>query len=204
MTEEQQLLVGMDTYLAAGVHIGTQIKTKMMERFIFRVRSKGLSDLDVRKTDERIRIVAKFLARFPPEKILVVSQRQYGKKPAMMFAKVIGAKAIIGRFVPGTLTNPSYKNFIEPEVILLTDPKADAQALREAMKVRIPIVSLCDTDNVTTGVDLIIPANNRGKRSLALVYWLLARQVLRERGDIGPDEDIPYTIDDFETKLKST
>lgn len=145
MTEEQQLLVGMDTYLAAGVHIGTQIKTKMMERFIFRVRSKGLSDLDVRKTDERIRIVAKFLARFPPEKILVVSQRQYGKKPAMMFAKVIGAKAIIGRFVPGTLTNPSYKNFIEPEVILLTDPKADAQALREAMKVRIPIVSLCDT-----------------------------------------------------------
>ncbi len=204
MTEEQQLLVGMDTYLAAGVHIGTQIKTKMMERFIFRVRSKGLSDLDVRKTDERIRIAAKFLARFPPEKILVVSQRQYGKKPAMMFAKVTGAKAIIGRFVPGTLTNPSFKNFIEPEVILLTDPKADAQALREAMKVRIPIVALCDTDNVTTGVDLIIPANNRGKRSLALVYWLLARQVLRERGDIGPEEEIPYTIDDFETKLKAT
>lgn len=204
MTEEQQLLVGMDTYLAAGVHIGTQIKTKMMERFIFRVRSKGLSDLDVRKTDERIRVAAKFLARFPPEKILVVSQRQYGKKPAMMFAKVTGAKAIIGRFVPGTLTNPSFKNFIEPEVILLTDPKADAQALREAMKVRIPIVALCDTDNVTTGVDLIIPANNRGKRSLALVYWLLARQVLRERGDIGPEEEIPYTIDDFETKLKAT
>ncbi|MHA1469693.1 MAG: 30S ribosomal protein S2 [Candidatus Asgardarchaeia archaeon] len=192
----------MDSYLAAGVHIGTQIKTKMMEPFIFRVRNNGLFDLDVRKTDERIRIAAKFLARFEPNKILVVSQRQYGRKPVLLFAKVTGAYPIVGRFVPGTLTNPMFKGYIEPDVVLLTDPKTDAQALKEAAETRIPVVALCDTDNVVSGVDLIIPTNNKGRRALALVYWLLARQVLRERGDIGPEEDIPYSVDDFETKLK--
>lgn len=202
MSEEKQLLIGMDSYLAAGVHIGTQIKTKMMEPFIFRVRNNGLFDLDVRKTDERIRIAAKFLARFEPNKILVVSQRQYGRKPVLMFAKVTGAYPIVGRFVPGTLTNPMFKGYIEPDVVLLTDPKTDAQALKEAAETRIPVVALCDTDNVVSGVDLIIPTNNKGRRALALVYWLLARQVLRERGDIGPEEDIPYSVDDFETKLK--
>lgn len=202
MSEEKQLLIGMDSYLAAGVHIGTQIKTKMMEPFIFRVRNNGLFDLDVRKTDERIRIAAKFLARFEPNKILVVSQRQYGRKPVLMFAKVTGAYPIVGRFVPGTLTNPMFKGYIEPDVALLTDPKTDAQALKEAAETRIPVVALCDTDNVVSGVDLIIPTNNKGRRALALVYWLLARQVLRERGDIGPEEDIPYSVDDFETKLK--
>lgn len=202
MSEEKQLLIGMDSYLAAGVHIGTQIKTKMMEPFIFRVRNNGLFDLDVRKTDERIRIAAKFLARFEPNKILVVSQRQYGRKPVLMFAKVTGAYPIVGRFVPGTLTNPMFKGYIEPDVVLLTDPKTDAQALKEAAETRIPVVALCDTDNVVSGVDLIIPTNNKGRRALALVYWLLARQILRERGDIGPEEDIPYSIDDFETKLK--
>jgi len=202
VSEEKQLLIGMDSYLAAGVHIGTQIKTKMMEPFIFRVRNNGLFDLDVRKTDERIRIAAKFLARFEPNKILVVSQRQYGRKPVLMFAKVTGAYPIVGRFVPGTLTNPMFKGYIEPDVVLLTDPKTDAQALKEAAETRIPVVALCDTDNVVSGVDLIIPTNNKGRRALALVYWLLARQVLRERGDIGPEEDIPYSVDDFETKLK--
>jgi len=202
VSEEKQLLIGMDSYLAAGVHIGTQIKTKMMEPFIFRVRNNGLFDLDVRKTDERIRIAAKFLARFEPNKILVVSQRQYGRKPVLMFAKVTGAYPIVGRFVPGTLTNPMFKGYIEPDVVLLTDPKTDAQALKEAAETRIPVVALCDTDNVVSGVDLIIPTNNKGRRALALVYWLLARQILRERGDIGPEEDIPYSIDDFETKLK--
>ncbi|RLI66581.1 MAG: 30S ribosomal protein S2 [Candidatus Asgardarchaeum californiense] len=200
--EEENLLFDLDKYLAAGVHIGTQIKTKSMKPFIFRVRDDGLFVLDVRKTDQRIRIAAKFLARFPPDKIAVVAARQYAQKPAKEFAKLVGAIPFVGRFIPGTFTNPSNEYFVEPAVVLLTDPKTDSQALDEATKMRIPVVALCDTDNLTSGVDLVIPTNNKGRKALALVYWLLARQILRERGDIGPNEDIPITPDQFEFKLK--
>ncbi len=119
------LLIPEDVYLTSGVHIGTQQKSADMKEFIFKVRSDGLYVLDVKKTDERIKVVAKFLAKHDPQKILVVSTRQYGQKPAKMFAKAIGTKVFAGRFVPGTMTNPNLPQFVEPEVLLATDPAAD-------------------------------------------------------------------------------
>jgi small subunit ribosomal protein S2 len=179
-----ELLTTLDDYLAAGIHIGTQQKNEDMRPYIYRVRADGLYVLDVKKTDERIRYAAKFLSRFKPEKILVVSRRQYGQKPIEDFARLIGAKAISGRFVPGTLTNPNLKSFIEPEVLLVTDPRGDEQALKEASNIGIPVVALCDTDNSLRGVDVVIPTNNKGKKALTIVYWLLAREILREKGEL--------------------
>lgn len=193
-------LVDFDTYLSSGVHIGTRQKTGAMASFIYRVRPDGLYVLDVRKTDERIRLVGKFLARFEPEKIIVVSARQYGQRPAQRFGEVTGATAIVSRFIPGTFTNPFYKGYIEPAALVITDPLADGQPMREAAEVSIPIVGLCDTDNETAGIDLIIPTNNKGRRALALVYWLLARQVLLERGDLSPDKPFEVSVEEFETK----
>ena len=199
--EGDTLLAPIDKYLRAGVHIGTQQKTKDMEPYIYKVRPDGLYVLDVRKTDERIRIVAKFLARFDPSSILVVSARQYGHQPVRKFAEVIGANAIPGRYVPGTLTNPSTKYYLEPEVLLVTDPRADSNALNEASEIGIPVIALCDTDNLMRFVDLVIPTNNKGRKALVLIYWLLARQVLRERGDIPPDGELEVPEEEFETKL---
>ena len=130
---EKELLVPLDTYLASGVHIGTQQKTKDMEKFIYRVRSDGLYVLDVRKTDERLRIAAKFLARYEPEDILAVSRRIYTMGPLEEFGKYTGIRTVAGRFVPGTLTNPAYKGFIEPEVVFISDPRVDRQALKEGL-----------------------------------------------------------------------
>lgn len=123
MSEENktELLVPEDVYLTSGVHIGTQQKSADMKKFIFKVRSDGLYVMDVKQTDARIRATAKFLARFKPENILVSSARQYGQKPAKMFGKTLGAKVFAGRFVPGTLTNPALPEFLEPEVLLVTD-----------------------------------------------------------------------------------
>ncbi len=197
-----ELLVDENTYLTAGVHIGTQVKNKDMMKFIYKVRSDGLYILDIEKTDERIRFAAKFLARYAPEEILVAAQRQYGQKPAIMFAQAIGgAKVVAGRFIPGTLTNPQLPNYIEPSVIFINDPAADSQALREAVKSKIPVVALCDANNRTSFVDLVIPANNKGRRALALVYWLLAREILKERGDIKNNEEFKYKVEDFEAPL---
>ena len=195
------LLLPRDVLLSAGIHIGTRMKTRDMEPFIYRVRPDGLFVLDVQKTDERIKVAAKFLARFEPSKIAVAASRLYAHEPVRKFCQLTGAKPIIGRFIPGLLSNPLYANRIDPEVIVVSDPRADAQAVKEASRMGIPIVALCSTDNEFAGVDLIIPTNNKGRRALAVIFWLLARQVLREKGELAIDKDPPIPIDDFEAKL---
>jgi small subunit ribosomal protein S2 len=201
LSKDYQALVAEDVYLSCGIHIGTQQKNKDMVPFIFRVRNDGLFVLDVKKTDERIRAAAKFLSRIPADKVLFVSARQYGQKPIRVLATRIGAKAIAGRFMPGTLTNPNVSMYMEPHVIVLTDPAGDAQAMREAMNIGIPIVALCDTNNETKNVDLVVPTNNKGRRSLALVYWLLTREILKARNELTDDNAFDLKIEDFEASL---
>lgn len=197
----ETLLLPQDVLLSAGVHIGTKIKTKDMEPFIYRVRGDGLFVLDIKKIDERIRIAAKFLSRFDPPRIAATAVRLYAREPVAKFCEVTGAIPIIGRFIPGLLSNPLYPGRIEPDVMLVSDPRADAQAIRESTKIGIPVVALCSTDNDFTNIDLVIPTNNKGRRALAVIYWLLARQVLRERGELPPDGDLSIPIEDFEVKL---
>jgi len=197
----EELLLPRDTILSAGIHIGTRMKTRDMEAFIYRVRSDGLFVLDVKKTDDRIRVAAKFLARFEPSKVAVAAARLYAQEPIKKFCEVTGATPLIGRFIPGLLSNPLYPHRVDPEVIVVSDPRADAQAVKEASNVGIPIVALCSTDNEFAGVDLVIPTNNKGRRALAVIFWLLARQVLRERGELAADKDPTVTIEDFEAKI---
>jgi len=197
----ETLLLPQDTLLSAGIHIGTRIKTKDMEPFIYKVRSDGLFVLDIKKIDERIRVAAKFLSRFDPPKVVATAVRLYAREPVAKFCEVTKATPVIGRFIPGLLSNPLYPGRIEPSVILVSDPRADAQAIREATDMGIPIVALCSTDNDFTNIDLVIPTNNKGRKSLAVVYWLLARQILRERGEIPPEGDLPIPIEEFEVKL---
>ena len=198
---EEELLLPQDTLLSAGVHIGTRMRSKDMEDFIYRVRADGLFVLDVKKTDERIRVAGKYLARFDPSKIAVVAGRLYSHSPVEKFCQVTGATPIVGRFIPGMLSNPLYPDRLEPSVIIVSDPKADVQAVKEAATIGVPVVALCSTDNDFSFVDFVIPTNNKGRRALAVIYWLLARQILRERGEIPTDGDLSQSIEDFEIKL---
>ncbi|MDY6965932.1 MAG: 30S ribosomal protein S2 [Halobacteriota archaeon] len=191
-------LIPVEDYLVAGMHIGTHQKTKDMRKFIYQARPDGLYVLNVQTTDERIRTVAKFLNRFNQSAILVVSARQYGFVPVEMFAKVTGAKYITGRFIPGTLTNPAYEDYVEPDVLLVTDPIGDAQAVSEGINIGVPVVGLCDTNNLTSNIDIVIPTNNKGRKALAMVYWLLAREVLKERGE---EDRFNYEAADFEAEI---
>jgi len=197
----EELLLPQDTLLSAGIHIGTRMKTKDMAPFIYRVRPDGLFVLDVKKTDERIRTAAKFLARFEPSRIVAIAARLYGREPVKRFCEITKATPIIGRFIPGMLSNPLYAGRIEPNVVIVSDPKADLQAVKEAGAIGIPVIALCSTDSDFAGVDFVIPTNNKGRRALAVVYWLLARQILREKGELPPDGSPTLTIDDFEVKL---
>jgi len=194
--EEADLLIPVEDYLGAGVHIGTQQKTQDMERFIHRVRTDGLYVLDVSRTDGRIRTAADFLANYNPEQILVTSSRQYGRFPAEKFADAVGARARTGRFIPGTLTNPKYDGYIEPDVLVVTDPIGDAQAVKEAITVGIPVIAMCDSNNNTSNVDLVVPTNNKGRKALSVVYWLLANETLDRRGS-----GTVYAHEDFEAEI---
>lgn len=199
--EAKELLIDEDTFLTCGVHIGTKQKSKDMEPYVYKVRDDGLRILNVNMTSEKVVEAAQFLKDFNPKDVLVVSARQYGWKPATKFADACGFQCIAGRFTPGRLTNPEMRFFIEPKVIVLTDPAADAQAFREATNIKVPVIAMCDSNNLTTNVDIIIPGNNKGRRSLALIYWLLSREILRIRGELAADEDLEETIDDYEAPL---
>jgi len=152
--------------------------------------------LDVSQTDGRIRTAADFLANYAPEQILVTSSRQYGRFPAEKFAEAIGARARTGRFIPGTLTNPDYDGYIEPDVLVVTDPIGDSQAVKEAITVGIPVIAMCDSNNQLSNVDLVIPTNNKGRRALSVVYWLLANETLDRRG-----AEPGYALEDFEAGI---
>jgi small subunit ribosomal protein S2 len=187
--------------LATGIRVGTPVKTKFMTPFIVRANPEGLYILDISKTLSRIDVAAKFISRADIARVAITSAREYGKTPVQKFCELTGAMSILGRFMPGTFTNPSLPDYMEPEVVVVTDPQADQQAVIEATRAGVPVIAISNSDNVTSKVDLVIPANNRGRKALATVYWLLAREVLKKQGKIKSDSGMPISIDDFETKL---
>lgn len=192
---KEEMLINKTDYLTAGVHIGMKSCTPFMKQFVYKVRDDGLAVFNLKKVDERVRIASDFLSRF--RKIMVVSRKDSAGKAIKAFADATGSRAVSGRFSPGTLTNPSYRDFYEPDVVVVVDPLVDEQVIREARKRRIPIVALCDTFNISKDVDLCIPCNNNGRKSVALVLWLLAREVLKKRGELKKDDDFKPTIKDF-------
>jgi small subunit ribosomal protein S2 len=197
MAEEQQFLVAQDQYLKAGIHIGTKFRTKYMENFIYKVRPDGLAVLNLQKIDERIRIAGKFLAQYDPEGILVVSRRENGWKAVKAMSRAIGNKVFAGRYMPGILTNPSLENYMEVKVILVTDAWPDKNVINDASKIGVPILALCDTNNQANDIDLVIPCNNKGKKSLGLFFWILTREYLKNRGIIKDDSEFKAALEDF-------
>jgi small subunit ribosomal protein S2 len=187
--------------LSTGIRVGTPVKTKSMSRYIVRANPEGLYILDISKTLHRIDVAAKFIGRTNIAKVAITSAREYGKKPVEKFCEATGATPILGRFMPGTFTNPSLPKYMEPEIVIVTDPQADQQAVIEATRAGVPVLAISNSDNVISKVDLVIPANNRGRKALATVYWLLAREVMKKQGKIKSDKEMKVTIDDFETKL---
>ncbi len=197
MTQQQEFLVPLDLYLKVGLHIGTKFRTKYMEPFIYRVRPDGLAVLNVQKIDRRIDVAAKFLSQYSPEEIMVVCRRENGWRAVKLFSKLTGIRAIKGRYPPGTLTNLALKKFTEAKVMVVTDPWPDKNAINDAVRVGIPIVALCDTNNTANNIDLVVPCNNKGKKSLGLIFWILTKEYLKHRGLIKKDEDLKVTVDDF-------
>ena len=180
--------------LTTGIRVGTEVKTKFMVPYITQANPEGLYLFDLDITLSRIETAAKFIKKFDIKNVIVHSGRTYANTPIEKFCELTGARKMLGRFMPGTLTNPLLPYYSEPHLIIISDPQVDAQAINEASNAGIPVIGIANTDNVTSELDLVIPANNRGRKSLATVYWLLAREILQD------SKTMKYEIDDFETK----
>lgn len=188
-------LLDRDEYLSAGVHLGMREKTEKMEPFIFKTRPDGLSIIDIKKTDERIDVASSFLARF--DEILVAGRKENCEEIIEKFSDIVGAKPVTNRFTPGMLTNPNLDVFYEPDVVLVVDPLIDKQAIKEAVNKRVPIVAICDTFNDLDYIDLVIPANNKGRKSIGVIFYLIAREISKRRDEISDNEEFDYQLEDF-------
>lgn len=188
-------LLEREEYVSSGVHLGMRKKSKGMDPFIFKTRPDGLSIIDLEKIDERIDVASSFLSRYG--KILAVGRKENAQPVLKKFKEATGFEVIRGRFMPGTLTNPSFPDYFEPDVLLVVDPLIDEQAVSEAIRKRIPIVAICDSFTNLDYVDLIIPGNSKGRKSLGVIFYLLAREILKEMGEIDSDEDFDYSLKDF-------
>jgi len=180
--------------LTTGIRVGTEVKTKFMIPYITQANPEGLYLFNLDITLSRIQTAARFIKKFDIKKVIVHSGRTYANTPIEKFCELTGARKMLGRFMPGTLTNPSLPYYAEPQLIIISDPQVDAQAIAEATNAGIPVIGIANTDNVTSQLDLVIPANNRGRKALATIYWLLASEILQD------SKAMKYEIDDFETK----
>lgn len=196
-------MIPVERYMAAAVRLGAKVSNDYLQKrgFIFAVRPDGLRIFNLKRIDERIRIAARMIARYPPNRVLAHSTKPYASRPIQMFCKFVGCIAVTGRLIPGTLTNPNLPTHMDVDLLIVADPKTDAQAVNEAAIMGIPVIALVDTDSDISYIDLAIPCNNKGRNSLAMVFWLLARQVLRERGELKPDQDLPVSWEEFRVPL---
>lgn len=198
MTEPQEeLLLDSNEYLKSGIHIGTKFKNKYMANFIYKTRPDGLSVLNLKEIDKRLSLAANLLAKYEPQDILIVSRRENGWKGLKKLHELTGIKVIIGRYPPGILTNTNLATFWEPKIILVCDPWTDKNAVQDAAKIGTPVIALCDTNNQANNVDLVVPCNNKGKKSVGLVFYLLVREFMRKKGLLRGDEEMPAKMEDF-------
>lgn len=195
--QEEKLLIESNEYLKSGIHIGTKFKTKYMADFIYKMRPDGLSVLNLKKIDERIKVAANFLTQYNPEDILIVSRRENGWKGLKKLHELTGIRVISGRYPPGILTNTNLETFSEPKIVFVCDPWTDKNAVKDALKIGIPVIALCDTNNQSNDIDLVVPCNNKGKKSVGLVFYLISREYMQKKGLLRGDEEMPAKLDDF-------
>ena len=194
---EEKFLVPRDVYLKSGIHIGTKFRTAYMDQFIYKTRPDGLSVLNLQKIDERIKVAATFLTQYDPKDVLIICRRENGWKAVELFGKLTGVRTFAGRYPPGILTNPNLEQYTEAKIIMVVDAWPDRNAVMDAIKIGIPVVALCDTNNQTNFIDFVVPCNNKGKKSLGLLFFILTKEYLKAQGKLKEDEELPNKLEDF-------
>ena len=197
--EKENTLVPMEDYLKSSIHLGTRVITPDMRKYVYRRRADGLAVFNTALLDDKISEGAAYLSKFAPDKIILICKREAGWKAAIKFAETLGIKIFTKKYPAGILTNTNLENFTETDLIFICDPWLDKNALEDANRVRIPVLSICDTNNFTQGIDHIIPGNNKSGKSLGMIFYLLAKLYIEARKLDIKAPDVKEFIDDWES-----
>ncbi|MDD3244712.1 MAG: 30S ribosomal protein S2 [Candidatus ainarchaeum sp.] len=195
--QTQRTLVNVDLYLKNGIHIGTKYKNGAMRKFIFKSRPDKINVMDVQHIDKRIKLVIDFINRYDPQDVVFVSRKKYSLPGLKILEQNFGYKVKLNRFIPGTFTNPESEHFIEPKLVFISDPNVDRQAIVESAKIGVPIIALCTTSSNIRNIDYVVPYNNKGRKSVALFFWLLVRELQLRHGIIKSEKEYIYGVEDL-------
>lgn len=179
--EEKETLLPMDDYLKASIHLGTRVITPDMRKFVYRRRADGLAVFNTAMLDDFFRAAGEYLAKFAPEDIIIVCKREAGWKAVQKFSELTGIRAFMKKYPAGILTNSVLRDFMEAKLVFICDPWLDKNALADANRIGIPVLSICDTNNFTRGINTIIPSNNKSGKSVGMVLYLMAKLYVEKR-----------------------
>lgn len=199
LAEEERIdtLIPIEDYLKSSIHLGTRVITPDMKEYVYKRRADGLAVFNTTLLDKKIREAADFLAQYAIEDIIIVCKREAGWKPVEMFSKITGIRAFAKKYPAGVLTNPNLSDFLETELVLICDPWIDKNALNDALKIKIPILAICDTNNYTRGITKILPGNNKSAKSLGMILYLLTKLYVEKRRLKTKISDISEWIDNW-------
>lgn len=177
--------------IIAGCQYGGKKITKQMKKYVYTVRKDGIAIFDVNKIYEKIQVAARIIASVDPDSVISVSSKEAGQRAVYKFGHFTKTQTVTGRWSPGMLTNQTTKKFVEPRLLIVTDPRTDYNALLESSYVNIPVIAICNTDNMLKYVDCAIPCNNRHPKSVAMIWYLLTKAVLEIKKDTENFEKNP-------------
>jgi small subunit ribosomal protein S2 len=191
--KEQTVLTSLEDYIKTASYLGTKVITPSMRKYVYRRRLDGLAILNTLLVDKKLAEAIELIKRYKPEDWTIVCKREAGWRAAKMFSELTGVRLFTKKYPAGILTNTVLDNFIETKMILICDPWLDKNSLTDAKKVRIPVVGICDTNNHTADIDVVIIGNNKSNKSLGLIFWLLAREYMKA---YNIDKPVP-SLEDF-------
>lgn len=181
LESSSNMLVPLDDYVKSGIYLGTKVITQDMRPYVFKRRTDGLAIINTRIVDEKIREAVSFISKYEPENIVVACKREAGWKAIKAFGKATGIKVFTKKYPAGIITNSVLEGFFEPSLMMIVDPWLDKNPMADANKINVPLVGVCDTNNLTSSIDLVIPGNNKSGKSIGLIFWILARGYIKER-----------------------
>lgn len=187
-----ETLVPLEDYIKCAVHLGTKVITPHMRKFVYKRRADGLSVINTVAIDEKLREAIKFLTQYSAEQIYLACKREAGWPAVRKFQEITGIKTFTKKYPPGITTNLELEDFFEAELTIICDPWIDRNALFDTARLKKPVIALCDTNNFTTHITKIIPCNNKAKKSIGCILYILAREFCRAK-------DLPFNaeLEDF-------
>jgi ribosomal protein uS2 len=191
--EDQTILTSLEDYIKTAAYLGTKVITPTMRKYVYRRRLDGLAILNTLLVDKKMAEGIDFIKQFKPSELTLICKREAGWRGAKMFSELTGVRTYTKKYPSGVLTNTVLDDFIETKMVVICDPWLDKNALKDAKNIRIPVASICDTNNHTADCDVVMIGNNKSNKSMGLFFWLMAREYMKAH---GIDKECP-SLEDF-------